>query len=143
MAATFEADLTRSLSFRKQQLRQFVKLCDEQMDVLLEAVQKDIGKHPYETTMCELGLIRDDAMRALDKLSSWAKPEYPNVRFAFLLSRPHVRKVPFGMVLIMGAWNYPLVLLLAPFIGAIAAGNTVILKVSLFCMNLVNLYMQY
>ncbi|KAI8054586.1 aldehyde dehydrogenase 3 family member [Syncephalis plumigaleata] len=126
LAATFEAGLTRSLSFRKQQLRQFVKLCDEQMDVLLEAVQKDIGKHPYETIACELALVRDDAMRALDKLSSWAKPEYPSVRFTFLLSRPHVRKVPFGMVLIMGAWNYPLVLLLAPFI----AGNTVVLKPS-------------
>ncbi|RKP23542.1 aldehyde dehydrogenase family 3 member B1-like protein [Syncephalis pseudoplumigaleata] len=130
LAATFETGLTRPLSFRKQQLRQFVRLCDEQRDALLEAVQKDIGKHPYETMACELALVRDDAMRALDKLSSWAKPEYPSVRLTFALSRPHVRRVPYGMALIMGAWNYPLVLMLAPFVGAMAAGNTVVLKPS-------------
>ncbi|KAI9592731.1 aldehyde dehydrogenase 3 family member [Syncephalis fuscata] len=130
LTASFESGLTQPLAFRKQQLRQFLKLCDEQSDALLEAVQKDMGKHPCETMTCELSLIRDEIARALDNLSSWAKTSYPSVRFTFILSRPQIRKVPFGTVLIMGAWNYPLVLLLAPFVGAMAAGNTVVIKPS-------------
>ena len=118
------------MAFRKQQLRQFLKLCDEQADVLLEAVRKDMGKHPYEAMICELSLIRDEIARALDNVKQWAKPEYLSVRFTFMLSRPRVNKVPFGTVLVMGAWNYPLVLLLAPMVAAMAAGNTVVVKVS-------------
>ncbi|RKP08025.1 aldehyde dehydrogenase [Thamnocephalis sphaerospora] len=130
LAATFEAGLTRPIEFRKKQLRQLIRMFDECRDQLAEAVHKDLRKHKFEAVVCELALLRDDAARALANIDRWAATEYPSTRITFWMTRPSVRKVPYGMVLVIGPWNYPMLLLLKPFIGAIAAGNTVALKPS-------------
>ncbi|RKP04769.1 aldehyde dehydrogenase family 3 member B1-like protein [Thamnocephalis sphaerospora] len=130
LAATFRSGLTRPLAFRKQQLRQLLRMLDENEDALTEALRLDLNKHYVEAMTTEITLVRDETARAIDKLSSWAASDYPSTRFTFMLSRPHVRKEPQGMVLVMGAWNYPITLLLSPVVAAIAAGNTVPSEVS-------------
>jgi acyl-CoA reductase-like NAD-dependent aldehyde dehydrogenase len=107
-----------------------IRMLDEHEAAIAEAVRQDLNKHRVEVVTTEIALIRDDAARAVAKLDRWAAPEYPSTRLTYALSKPHIRKEPFGMVLIMGAWNYPVSLALLPMVAAIAAGNTVVLKVS-------------
>lgn len=70
------------------------------------------------------------ASEAYKNVSSWAKPERKSTSLFFMATNPTVYKEPKGVVLVISPWNYPITLALEPVLGAIAAGNTVILKVS-------------
>ncbi|KAG5868847.1 hypothetical protein JTB14_031152 [Gonioctena quinquepunctata] len=91
---------------------------------------KDLRKHKQESYTCEIDLVANDLRHTIIDLKKWAEPEKPSKRLVNILDGVFVYSDPYGVVLIIGAWNYPILLTLGPLVGAIAAGNTIILKPS-------------
>ncbi|KAJ2487808.1 hypothetical protein IWW37_005101 [Coemansia sp. RSA 2050] len=130
---SFASGTMRDISFRKQQLRALLKGLREDKKALLDALYHDLHKSHAESLYAEFDSVEYEIGQYLDNLDKWLKPSrnpLASVQPALLLSKSEVRKEPLGVVVIIGAWNYPLRLVLLPTIGAIAAGNTVVLKPS-------------
>ncbi|KAJ2697398.1 hypothetical protein H4218_003985 [Coemansia sp. IMI 209128] len=130
---SFARGTMRDISFRKQQLRALLKGLREDKKALLDALYHDLHKSHAESLYAEYDSVEYEIGQYLDNLDKWAKPSHnplASVQPALLLSKSEVRKEPLGVVVIIGAWNYPLRLVMLPTIGAIAAGNTVVLKPS-------------
>ncbi|KAJ2612297.1 hypothetical protein H4S08_002766 [Coemansia sp. RSA 1365] len=133
LQASFAAGRMRNIEYRKQQLRAFLRGLREERKALYDAVFFDLHKSNVETELFEVGAVEYDIGLFLDNLDKWARPEsrkLGSLQPAFLLSKAQVRKEPLGTVLVIGAWNYPVRILLLPVVGALAAGNTVVVKPS-------------
>lgn len=128
----FASGATRSVEFRKQQIRllQDCLLAHEQ--AINEALYQDLHKSPEEVWVSETGLVLAECKLALKKLNSWTRPQRVRTNLANLPSASLIMPEPLGVVLIVAPWNYPLELLLGPLVGALAAGNCVVLKPSEF-----------
>ncbi|RIA98614.1 aldehyde dehydrogenase family 3 member B1-like protein [Glomus cerebriforme] len=131
---TFSKNLTKPINYRKKQLERLYNLLDENEQEICDALYKDLHKHKTESLLGEINVIKQDCLDAIEHLDEWASPEYVKVGVAFKLNRCHIRKDPVGLVLIIGAWNYPVYLVLLPLVGAIAAGCTAIIKPSELAM---------
>ncbi|KAI8373326.1 Aldehyde/histidinol dehydrogenase [Blakeslea trispora] len=128
---TFQSGLTKNKAFRKEQLTQLKLFFKEKEDEIIDAIHKDFRKHKLETLIGEIAPVVaeiDFMLQNLDQLSktSIVKPQFKMNS----MDQCTVRKEPKGVVLIIGSWNYPIHLLLLPVVGAIAAGNCVIMKPS-------------
>jgi aldehyde dehydrogenase (NAD+) len=121
---------TKNVNFRKKQLKNIVKMMDKEKDNIVAAIFNDLHKPEPETLISEVVLVYNEAIEALKKIDSWVKPQHPSVDMLNVLDGCQVRSEPLGVILIIGAWNFPLLLTLSPMVGAIAAGNTVVLKPS-------------
>ncbi|KAF9109360.1 aldehyde dehydrogenase 3, member A2 [Mortierella sp. AM989] len=130
LRSAFHAGVTRSLEYRKQQLRGLYNLIAENDVAIRDAVFKDLHKPSAELMIGESGMVKQECIDAIKNLDKWAANRSVKTSIVNKFDNVHIRKDPLGMVLILGAWNYPLNLLLAPAVGAIAAGNTVVLKPS-------------
>ena len=97
---------------------------------ILEALQKDLGKSNFEGYATEIGFVLDELGQAIRNTKDWARRERVGGILLNFPSANYIYKEPYGTVLIISPWNYPFQLLFAPAIGAIAAGNTVVLKPS-------------
>lgn len=97
---------------------------------IYQALEQDLGKSPGEAYMTEIGMVLSELSYAVKHLHQWAAPKRVKTPLAQFPSRSFIFKEPYGVVLIMAPWNYPFQLTLAPFIGALAAGNHCILKPS-------------
>src|SRR5687768_1205157 len=128
----FESGATRSYSFRKEQLKKLKQSILSHEQDLYTALHADLKKSPEESWVTETGMVISELNAAISKLRSWMAPEYAGTNLVNLPSSSRVIKEPLGVVLIIGPWNYPLQLLFNPLIGAIAAGNTIVLKPSEF-----------
>ncbi len=131
--ATFRTNKTKDLAWRKVQLRKLYWALTDYTPQICEALKTDLHKSAYETVLTELDFVKNDCMFMLNNLDRFARDEpmgTPQVPLAFALARFRTRKEPLGAVLIIGAYNYPLNLLLCPFVGAIAAGCTAVVKPS-------------
>ncbi|KEG14078.1 putative aldehyde dehydrogenase family [Trypanosoma grayi] len=126
----FRAGATRSLEQRRDLLRAVVRMLDENESALCSAVQADLRKHPHETTSTELSVSRAEAYHFLHHLGTYMASEKPQLEGPFYFEDCEIRREPLGVVLIIGAWNYPLQLTLLPLLGALAAGNTAVVKPS-------------
>lgn len=128
----FLTGATLPVSFRKQaldRLHQAVKKYEQQ---LLEAMKADLGKSASEAYMTEVGLTLGEIKYARSHVGSWASPTH---RLAPLSNFPATQKIikdPYGVVLVMSPWNYPVLLTLGPVIAAMAAGNCVCIKPSAY-----------
>ncbi|KAF9354891.1 Aldehyde dehydrogenase [Mortierella sp. AD094] len=137
--ATFNSGLTKPLSYRKEQLKGLHNMIAENEALFREASFLDLRKPPQELFLGETGIIKHECVEAIKNLDRWAVPDKVKVSLLNKFDDIHVRKDPLGVVLIIGAWNYPLNLLLIPAVGAIAAGNTVIFKPSELSPRVANL----
>lgn len=126
----FNSNQTKSIDFRKQQLKKLKKLLKENQDVLFEAIYRDFKKAKFETYTTELSLLYSEIETALSQLNSWSKKKRVRTNFANFPAKSYIIPEPLGVVLVIGAWNYPYQLAIAPAIAALTAGNTVILKPS-------------
>lgn len=111
--------------------------CDAEME---QALKEDLGRHRQEAQLLEIEYLKNDLKNTLMHLDEWVKPEEPKKTIVNIMDKVRIYKDPFGVVLVMGAWNYPLQLTLLPVAGAIAAGNCVVIKpseVSVACAKLI------
>lgn len=131
----FNTHETKSLKFRKKQLKQLSKSIKNYENELLEVFQKDLGKNKVETYATEIGYTLKSIKLARKELKNWSKTKQVNTPLYMFPTKSYIMKEPYGTVLIIGPFNYPFQLLIEPLIGAIAAGNTVILKPSEYTPN--------
>lgn len=115
---------------REQQLKQLRKMYDECETEMIAALATDLRKHKQESLILEIEFLRNDLENILQNLREWTQPQLPEKSFVNMLDTVCIYNDPYGVVLVMGAWNYPLQLTLLPVTAAIAAGNAVIIKPS-------------
>lgn len=127
---TFNNGKTKELKFRKKQLKQLLSLIEQNKDEICNALKQDLNKAPFETSLCELNLLVNDILELLELVDDYVKPQRKGKSLLTFFDQVYVQNEPLGTVLIMGAWNYPVLLSLQPMAGAIAAGNCVIMKMS-------------
>ncbi|KAG8006720.1 Aldehyde dehydrogenase family 3 member B1 [Nibea albiflora] len=130
LRSSFKSGVTIPEQFRRTQLSKLTAMIKENEELILKALHKDLAKPKFEAVLSELDLVSNELHCATTNLSSWMKPEYVSKNLATRLDDCFIRREPLGVVLIIGPWNYPLQLLMVPLIGAIAAGNCVIIKPS-------------
>ncbi len=131
----FDTNETFNITFRKRQLKTLKKLLKTHESEFFQALEKDLSKSNYETFGSEIAQVIDEINYALAHLSSWARPEKVSTALVSFPSRHFVYSVPHGVTLIIGAWNYPILLTLAPLVGSMAAGNCSIVKPSELAAN--------
>lgn len=130
---TFASGRTRSVEWRKQQLNALVRLMSENEGAIMEALDKDLGRSPFEAYLADIASTIGEAKDAAKNVKKWMRRRYRLLEMSQLPGRGWVEYEPYGTVLIIGAWNFPFVLTLGPAVGAIAAGNTIVLKPSEVC----------
>ncbi|XP_055707495.1 aldehyde dehydrogenase, dimeric NADP-preferring isoform X3 [Phlebotomus papatasi] len=128
--AAFASGKTRDVDFREKQLKQLMRLYEENQTEMETALAADLRRHKQESNILEIEFLKNDLKNTLMHLRDWAKPVKPEKTFVNMLDGVYIYKEPFGVVLVMGAWNYPLQLTLLPVAAAIAAGNCVVIKPS-------------
>jgi aldehyde dehydrogenase (NAD+) len=124
----FESGATRDIEFRIEQLKKLKKAIQNNEDNIYAALNADLRKSKFESFATEIGIIYEEIGIMLKNIKKWATPELVKDTIANFPSRNYIYPDPYGVTLIIGAWNYPFQLTLAPAIGAIAAGNTCIIK---------------
>ena len=132
MRQYFDTGATRSYAFRKKQLEVLKQAVQDHEEAIYTALYTDLKKSKEECWVTENGFFMAEMSAMLDGLNSWMEPESVSTNMLNLPSSSRIEKEPMGVVLIIGPWNYPFQLLFAPLIGAIAAGNAVVLKPSEF-----------
>ena len=123
---------TRPYRFRKQQLQKLKSAILLHEKDLHDALYADLKKSPEESWVTETGFLISEINSALKNLQQWMQPEKARTNLLNLPSSSYILREPMGVVLILGPWNYPLQLLFTPLVGAIAAGNCVVVKPSEF-----------
>ncbi|XP_048529203.1 aldehyde dehydrogenase family 3 member H1-like [Triticum urartu] len=126
----FAAGQTRPAEWRAAQLRGVLRMATEMEAEICDALHADLGKPKTEAHVHELSLIKSSCLFALKNLKKWMKPQKVPAKLMNFPSTARITPEPLGLVLVISAWNYPLLLSLDPVIGAIAAGNAVALKPS-------------
>lgn len=126
----FQTGETLSFSFRKSALLSLKRQLKFHEKELLRALTEDLGKSEFEGYETELGLVYGEIEEALHHLKGWMKCQRVGAPLMHFFSRGRIYARPLGVVLIIAPWNYPVLLSLAPLIGAVAAGNCVTLKCS-------------
>lgn len=130
-ATAFRSQRTKHISYRLTQLRKLYWAINDNADALVEACKQDLGKPTFETFVAEVDWCKNDIIFVTKNLKKWMKDESaPDIPLTNSLLNPKIRKEPLGNVLVIGAFNFPVQLSLGPFIGAIAAGCTGVLKPS-------------
>ncbi|CDH57278.1 fatty aldehyde dehydrogenase [Lichtheimia corymbifera JMRC:FSU:9682] len=133
---SFSMGLTKDVSFRKQQLRNLQRFCEEHTEAIQKALYADLRKHTIETGVGEISLVVEECRYMIKNLDRLVKPTSTKKRFLMnAMDKTYIRKEPKGVVAVLGAWNYPVNLLLMPVVGAIAAGCCVVIKPSEVAAN--------
>ena len=128
--AAFEDGTTRSLIWRRQQLRRMIELLEENEDELLAALRADLGKPSVEGYVTDIAFVVSELRLMVRNLEKWNAPVRVRTPLASMPGRSRLVPQPLGVVLVIAPWNYPVQLLLVPAAGAIAAGNAVVMKPS-------------
>lgn len=128
MRAEFDSDKTLPREWRLGQLKAFRRMLTEGHGELCEALKIDLHKAPFESFATELGVVLSEIDTAIAHLDEWMAPQYTDSSALNIPCWSYTQADPLGVVLVMGAWNYPIQLSLAPMVGAIAAGNCVLCK---------------
>ena len=128
---SFDFGLTQRLDFRRSQLKKILEFLKHEEERILDSLHADMRRHREESYLTEILLCKNEAQFFLDKLYDLAEAEKPGKgSLGYLMDRVEIRRQPRGLVLIISPWNFPFQLSIMPLIGAIAAGNCVMLKPS-------------
>jgi aldehyde dehydrogenase (NAD+) len=127
---TFATGRTRDIEWRKRQLLQLQKLMEENENAIAKALAEDLDRNAAEAFIADVATTVGEAKYAAKHVRKWTRRKYRLLEAAQLPGRGWIEYEPYGTVLIIGAWNYPFYLTLGPAVGAIAAGNAVVLKPS-------------
>lgn len=126
----FNSGRTKDIEYRLEILKKLKMVIKENEQIILKALKNDLGKSEFEAYATEIGIIYDEINLHIKNIKKWSKREKRNSPIVYYPSKSYVYKEPYGVTLIIGPFNYPFQLVVAPLIGAISAGNTVIIKPS-------------
>lgn len=127
---SFSQGKTRSMGSRKSLLNDLYRAVKAYEAPLMQALAEDLGKSDFEGFSNEIGIVYNEISHSRRRLRRWMRPRRVVPDLHILPGKGQVIREPFGTCLIIAPWNFPVQLLLSPLIGALAAGNTVILKPS-------------
>ena len=113
-------------------LKKFRKAIIENDELISAALKADLNKQPFESYMCETGLLLEEINFHIKRLKKWSKTRRVKSGIGQLPGKSYVCPEPYGVVLIMAPWNYPVQLCLMPLVGAISAGNCAVVKPSAY-----------
>lgn len=130
LRATFASGRTRTLEWRKQQLKALGAMVSENEAALAAALEQDLGRKPFEAWLADIAPTVGEAKDAERNVRKWMRRKHRLLEMSQLPGRGWITYEPYGTVLVIGAWNFPIVLTLGPAVAAIAAGNAVVLKPS-------------
>jgi aldehyde dehydrogenase (NAD+) len=130
MRRTFAQGATRSIGWRVRVIERIRALLKDREAEALAALRSDLGKPTLEGYASEIGFCIAEIDHTLKHLADWIRPEKVSTPVANFPASSAIRRDPLGVVLVIGPWNYPLQLVIAPLVGAIAAGNCVVVKPS-------------
>ena len=130
LRAVFDSRRTRDLSWREGQLRAMKRMLEENEAAFGAALRADLGKPDVEGYVTDIAFVIGEIDLMIRNLRRWNKPRRVSSPLVTLPSRSTIVPEPLGVVLVIAPWNYPVQLLLVPAAGAIAAGNTVVMKPS-------------
>ena len=130
LRATFATGRTRPVEWRLEQLRGISRLLAERESDIAAALASDLGRGAHDSWFGDVAPTRGEVEFAVRHLRSWVKPERVSVPLSLKPGRAAYRYEPLGVVMIIGPWNYPFYLCLGPLVGALAAGNCVLVKPS-------------
>lgn len=128
----FATGETKSIKFRKQQLKNLKKAILENEQNIYNALKTDLGKIEIESYMCEFALVINEVDFMLNHLKKFSKPQRVHTGIANFPAKSYTLFAPKGNVLIMSPWNYPFMLTMEPLVDALSAGNTAIVKPSAY-----------
>lgn len=128
----FYSGATLSVNYRLDALRKLQKCILDHEPEINAALKSDLGKSPFESYMCETGLVLSELSYMLKHTPAFAKEKTVWTPLSQFHSRSYKQPSPHGVTLIMSPWNYPFMLTLEPLIDALAAGNTAVLKPSAY-----------
>ncbi len=127
----FASERFPALATRRSRVERILSLVVEHQQALCAAVAQDFGhRSHHETRLAELFFVAAEARTAINHVARWMKPRRVSTPLHLLPASSHIRRQPLGVIGIISPWNYPIQLALAPAIGALAAGNRVLLKPS-------------
>jgi aldehyde dehydrogenase (NAD+) len=126
----FKSHQTKDLEYRKASLKRLREEIAKREKEIINALYDDFRKPEFESVLSETAIVINELDLVLGNLSSWAKPQSVKPVLLTFPSTSRIYKEPYGTVLIIAPWNYPFQLVFSPLIGAVAAGNTAIVKPS-------------
>lgn len=128
--AYFLSEATKPIDFRVQQLKKLKTVLKAHEQEMIEGIYQDFKKSEFDTYTNELALLYADIDEAIHKIKHWTKVKRMRTNLVNFPAKSYIIPEPLGVALVIGAWNYPYQLSLAPIVPAIAAGCTVVLKPS-------------
>ena len=126
----FNTGRTRPLAWRLEQLHAIERMVDEREPEIAEALAHDLCRSAVEAWLGDVASTKGEAAYARKHLKKWVKPRRQGLPLAQMPGRAWVQYDPLGVILVIGPWNYPFSLCLAPVVAAVAAGNAVVIKPS-------------
>lgn len=126
----YQTQITKDIKYRRKQLKALKKAIIKYENQILAALHLDLGKNKVEGYATEIGMVLKSISTARKEIHKWAKTKQVNTPLYLFPAKSYIKKEPLGTVLIIGPFNYPVQLVFEPLIGAIAAGNTAIVKPS-------------
>jgi aldehyde dehydrogenase (NAD+) len=121
---------TKDLEFRKKKLLQLKETIKQYEQDVIHALKNDLNKSEFEAYATEIGIVYDSITYMVKNIDDWVKPETVKTPIQFQPGKSMIVREPYGVVLIIGPFNYPFQLIMEPLIGAIIGGNTAIVKPS-------------
>lgn len=126
----FESGKTINVDYIIKNLKKLNDIIKKNEDKILNELKKDLGKSNFEGYVTEVGILYDDINFHIKNVKKWSSEEKRKSPIVYYPSKSYIYKEPYGVTLIIGPFNYPFQLVIAPLIGAISAGNTAIIKPS-------------
>lgn len=126
----FSTNETKDIEFRINKLKKLREVLKSEEEKVLEALRKDLMKSAFESYITEVAMVYDEINIQIKNIRKWSKDRRVKTPIVQFPAKSFVHLEPYGVVLIIGPFNYPFMLTMDPLIGAIAAGNTVVLKPS-------------
>ena len=127
---TYATGRTRDLDWRRTQLLGIERMLDEQEDTFVAALDADLGRPRVDSFLADLAPSAGESAYARKHLARWVRPRRTTLPLSVLPGSGRYQYEPLGVVLVIGPWNYPVYLTLAPLVAALAAGNCAVLKPS-------------
>ncbi|CBZ02991.1 aldehyde dehydrogenase [Clostridium botulinum] len=126
----FDKGYTKDINFRIEALKKLKHNIKINENNIFKALKIDLNKSEFETFITEIGIVYDEINGAIKNIKKWSKPKKVKTPITNFLASSYIYNESYGVVLIMSPWNYPFQLIMAPLVGAISAGNCVLLKPS-------------